>query len=625
MKGTRINISRKWKKSFSSLLENPSYRVIFATINHYRLLILINLHANMLAAAFEGTTFGTIYFAIRILQPDQSPENIENPIIADTFLSNFLEQLTQGQLFIGLILISVIMQFLRHSLEYIGRVSSDYLSARIQAQMVEKIFRQIMSLTFPFASSYKVGDLITYINQSATAVNKQIIYSNAIAIGLMSILAQAVVLFAISPLLSMVTIIICLILFSIQKALLPKIKKASREVAKIRANVYKQIIENIQALRVVHTFARQSEANQRVHELQRTLVPTLEYQSRLSRLSEPLGKILTLAMIALLLILGFVLLEDSQTVLPSMITFLAVLNRLSMHLNGVTGKFSLLAENAGEFSRLGEILEPEGKEFTRVGGKIFQGLKQEIKFDQVSLQYSEEEKPALRDVSFKLEKRNVTALVGGSGAGKSSIADLLVGLYQPTQGQILVDGVDLNEYNLTSWRSRLGVVSQDTFIFNASISENIRYGKLDATEAEVRESAIAAQADQFIQALPHGYHTVLGERGYRLSGGQRQRLTLARSILKQPEILILDEATSALDSHSEYLVQEALKDFQRDRTVLVIAHRLSTIVNADQIIVLENGEVVEQGSHEELLKREGKYLEYWRLQSKSHQSEQNFV
>jgi len=357
-----------------------------------------------------------------------------------------------------------------------------------------------------------------------------------------------------------------------------------------------------------------------VHQLQQGLVPRLEYQSRLSRLSEPLGKILTLMMIAFLLVLGFILLQDSNTVLPSMITFLAVLNRLSMHLNSVTGKVNLLAENAGEFGRLSEILEPEGKEFSRVGGKVFTGLESEIKFSHVSLQYSQEQEPALQDVSFALETGKVTALVGGSGAGKSSIADLLVGLYEPTEGAILVDGVDLNEYSMSSWRSRLGVVSQDTFIFNESILENIRYGKPDATEAQVRESAIAAQADQFIQQLPNGYHTVVGERGYRLSGGQRQRLALARSILKEPEILILDEATSALDSHSEHLVQQALKEFQRDRTVLVIAHRLSTIVNADQIIVLEQGKVVEQGTHQQLSNQGGKYLEYWRLQSESQSS-----
>jgi ATP-binding cassette subfamily B protein/subfamily B ATP-binding cassette protein MsbA len=205
--------------------------------------------------------------------------------------------------------------------------------------------------------------------------------------------------------------------------------------------------------------------------------------------------------------------------------------------------------------------------------------------------------------------------VGESGAGKSSIADLLIGLYEPTSGQVLVDGLALQSYSLESWRKGLGVVGQDTFIFNQSILENIRYGLPQATADEVRDAAHLAQADGFISSLPQGYDTVVGERGYRLSGGQRQRIALARAILMQPEILILDEATSALDSQSERLVQEALNQFERDRTVLVIAHRLSTIVRADQIIVLEKGQVVEQGNHQELLELDGKYAHYWALQS----------
>ncbi|QDZ40726.1 ABC transporter ATP-binding protein [Euhalothece natronophila Z-M001] len=615
------NFKARWKKYFSSFLENPAYRVIFATINHHRLLILLNIHANLLAAAFEGTTFGSIYLALQVLQDDQVDSLLNHPIIANTFLSSFLHEFTQGQLFIGLIVLAVFMQFLRHSFEYIGAVSSDYLSARIQAQMVERIFAQIMSFTFSCASSYKVGDLVTYINQTAYTIQRQIYYIDIIFVTILTIIAQAVVLFTISPGLSGVTIIICAIALLLQKSLIPRIKRTAKQVAQVRANVYKQIVESLQALRVIHIFGRQLEARQQVHELQRHLVPKLEYQSRLSRLTKPLGNTLTLITIATLLIIGYFMLRDSAAVLPSLVTFLAVLNRLSMHLNGVTEKNNRLAENAGDFNRLREILEPEGKEFSRVGGKVFNGLKKEIKFDHISLQYSEEQKLALKDVSFVLEKGKVTALVGGSGAGKSSIADLLVGLYQPTSGVILVDGEDLNEYNMTSWRSRLGVVSQDTFIFNTTIGNNIRYGKPSATEEEVRKSAIAAQADQFIREFPQGYDTVVGERGYRLSGGQRQRIALARAILKEPEILILDEATSALDSHSEYLVQEALKEFQRDRTVLVIAHRLSTIVNADQIIVLENGEVMEQGSHEALLNQGGKYLDYWRLQSESQSSQ----
>jgi subfamily B ATP-binding cassette protein MsbA len=205
--------------------------------------------------------------------------------------------------------------------------------------------------------------------------------------------------------------------------------------------------------------------------------------------------------------------------------------------------------------------------------------------------------------------------VGSSGAGKSSIADLLVGLYEPTTGRILIDGQPMTELDLSSWQQHLGVVSQDTFLFNSSLADNIAFGTPNASRAAIEQAASRAQAADFIESLPDGFDTLVGERGYRLSGGQRQRISLARAILRDPELLILDEATSALDSQSERLVQQAIEQFERQHTVLVIAHRLSTIVNADQICVMEQGRIVERGRHGELLDQRGVYASLWAQQS----------
>jgi subfamily B ATP-binding cassette protein MsbA len=221
----------------------------------------------------------------------------------------------------------------------------------------------------------------------------------------------------------------------------------------------------------------------------------------------------------------------------------------------------------------------------------------------------------LTGVSFRLPRGQTLALVGSSGAGKSSIADLLVGLYESHGDRILVDGVDLQQLELSSWQQRLGVVSQDTFLFNATIHTNIAYGCPWATRADVEAAARAAHAAEFIASITEGYDAMIGERGYRLSGGQRQRISLARAFLRRPELLILDEATSALDSHSERLVQEAIEGFERNHTVLVIAHRLSTICNADQICVMEKGRIVERGRHAELLAQGGAYAALWQQQS----------
>jgi len=306
-------------------------------------------------------------------------------------------------------------------------------------------------------------------------------------------------------------------------------------------------------------------------------------------------------------------------VLPSMVVFVLALQRLNDNFGVIASITNQLAENSGRLARLNQILSPQGKEFRRLGGTPFTALQREICFEAVDLQYLPELSPALSEISFTLPKGQMLALVGPSGAGKSSIADLFTGLYAPSAGQIWIDGAPLNRLELDTWQQRLGVVSQDTFLFNATIAENICFGTPGVTHAHIEAACQAAQAAGFIESLPQGYDTLVGERGYRLSGGQRQRLSLARAILRDPELLILDEATSALDSQSERLVQEAIERFERNHTVLVIAHRLSTIVQADQILVLDQGRVVESGSHATLIAKGGLYRDLWNQQSKAAQ------
>jgi ATP-binding cassette subfamily B protein/subfamily B ATP-binding cassette protein MsbA len=269
----------------------------------------------------------------------------------------------------------------------------------------------------------------------------------------------------------------------------------------------------------------------------------------------------------------------------------------------------------GHLGRLAAILGTADKEFLPDGGADYPGLRSAIEFRDVSLRHPDAEVEAVRGLGFTIPRGKVTALVGGSGAGKSTIADLLLRLYEPTGGAILADGVPIASYSLSSWRLRLGVVSQDTMLFSTTVAENIRFGQAGASDAEVEAAARLANAHEFIATLPQGYDTLVGEGGHGLSGGQRQRLALARAVIRKPDLLVLDEATSALDSASEQLIQKALDTFAHERTVVVIAHRLSTISRADQILLIEEGRLVESGSHQELLDRHGQYARYWRLQS----------
>jgi ATP-binding cassette subfamily B protein/subfamily B ATP-binding cassette protein MsbA len=299
--------------------------------------------------------------------------------------------------------------------------------------------------------------------------------------------------------------------------------------------------------------------------------------------------------------------ERNSGVLPSLVTFVVALQRLNGTFGNLSQTLVQLKNNSANLDLLNSFLNDSDKQFRRRGGKSFVAIGRDIKLRNVSLRYSPELEPALTNINLTLPKGQTIALVGSSGAGKSSIADLLAGLYEPTKGEILVDGTNLATFDLVSWQQRLGVVSQDTFLFNATIAENIAFGTPGINRQDIEKVAEQAQAARFIRELPAGFETLVGERGYRMSGGEKQRLAIARLLLKDPAIMILDEATSHLDNENEAAVQVALEEALRGRTALVIAHRLSTVRHADRIVVLDAGHLLEEGTHEELMERNGLY------------------
>lgn len=602
-------------KQLIANLRSPAYKLVLETARKNWWLIALNLLTNLVGAVLEGSTLGVIYLAIAYLTEsgDSGAETTTNTGIVQTLAR--IAPLPPEQMFLVLICGAVMLQVGLSFSNYLNKVSTAYLSAKAQPYVTGKVFERIMTFSYGCISRYKVGDLVLFANDAALAVDRQITEFNSLVLSLSFSLIYLIIIVRLSPTLAGAATILIILVAYVQYKLIPRLRRVVKRVTESQVELAKYITQSIQALRLLHTFGTQQQTITGVNGLLGKMEKQLKRRALVFYLPDPILE--TLPMVALgILAASAVLFEGGQTtILPLLLTFLLALQRLSTRLKATSKTITIFADNSARMARLETILDKKDKVFEHSGSRPFTRLREDIEFKSIRLSYSNDDDFALNNLTFTLPRNQVTALVGESGAGKSSIIDLFMGLYQPTAGHILVNGTPLADYRLENWRQHIGVVSQDTFIFNDTILENLRYGRPSASLDEVMEAAKAAQAHKFILGLPDGYKTIVGERGYRLSGGQRQRLALARALIKEPEILILDEATSALDSESEKLIQQALEQFQKERTVIVVAHRLSTIAEADQILVLERGEVVEHGTHKSLLHQGERYARYWKLQS----------
>ena len=600
--------------------QRPASRLIRKTARQEWRLLSLNMLCSLLQAASEGATLGVMFLAVDLLSRPASSgiDWSTKPLLATlTPLTEWLNALPRNELFLLLLGLAVLLKLAQSLAMYVGAVAVGYYANRTSAKLTTLMHSQILGFSFACASRWRVGEL-QFINGLApgTVISEINIFSS-ILLSLLMLGTYLLVLISISPWLLVAAIAMAALLTLVQRQLIPRIGARASEANALGRELSSRMTENIQGLRLLHSSGQLDAADQAVADYARALETNQRGQTRLNAVNGPIIMALPIIMIAVIAAISVALFGNrSSGVLPSLVTFVVALQRMNGSLGGLTQSFLQLKNNSANIQMLNDFLNPIDKQFRRRGGIYFSEMKRGIELNNVGLRYSTDLGPALSEINLTLAKGETVALVGSSGAGKSSIADLLTGLYEPTEGVILVDGLDLKEIDLLSWQQRLGVVSQDTFLFNASIAANIGFGTPGATPESIRLAAFQAQARGFIEALPEGFNTLVGERGYRLSGGQRQRLSLARAILREPDLLILDEATSALDSESERLVQQALDQFEKRHTVLVIAHRLSTVIKADKIYVLESGRIVESGRHDELINLKGRYANLWAQQSR---------
>ena len=613
-------------KSLKSILlpfisQEPAARLMRETAVQQWRVVLVNILSSITESLTEGATLGLVFLAVQVmsLRPSSVVTWSKVPLLSSyPGLALWLSAIPASSIFLLLLFLALLVQLLQGFCRFANSVSIAYLSARIRTLVTSKIHSQILRFTFPCASKYKVGDLIEYSASGPDAIRVQIEQTNSLVVLIPQSLTYIIVLLLISPWMVIAVLIIGFTIYQLQRTMIPRIRDGSKFVSNEAVAVSERITEDLQGLRLLHTSGQVNLAANRLFERLTGLEIQLKKQAPRLAILGPFSSFLPI--LAVTLVAGssvFILGNRVGGVLPSLVTFVLAMQRLTMRISMIGNVTNVFADNSGRLRRLNSILSPNDKEFRKTGGIAFSSFDHQVVFDSVSLCYGDTSFNALKDISFALKKGSTVALVGPSGAGKSSIADIITGLYHPTSGTVRIDDTPMDDYDLSTWQHRLGVVSQDTFLFNASICDNISFGMSNVDHELVVTASRLAQAHDFILSLPAGYSTVVGERGYRLSGGQRQRLSLARALIRNPQLLILDEATSALDSQNENLVQNAIQQLENNHTILIIAHRLSTIVKANLILVIDSGSIVQSGSHSELVNIPGLYRDLWLLQSEA--------
>ena len=519
------------------------------------------------------------------------------------------------------IVISIIVVFIIRGIAFYGQsYLMNYVGQRVIIDIRKAVFEKLQRLGLDFYDKNKTGTIMSYVTNDVNALQ------SAMVENVVEMVTESVILIASIVMMIYLDWRLFLVTFSTFPVVLlfidqfgKRIRKSGSRIQEATADITSVLQETVSSARVIKSFVREEyeinrfdkenmnnfRANMKYAQLSATLTPTIEFVAAVG--------------VTIILWYGGNSVIDGTITAGSLVAFLTYAVNISNPIKRLSRVIGNIQRAMAAAQRVFDVLDLPESIKNLPEAKVLPTVKGQVSFNNVSFSYNPGEQ-VLNNVSFSVKPGEMIAFVGPSGAGKSTVASLLPRFYDVTDGSITIDGHDIRHVTLDSLREQVGIVPQETVLFNGSVYDNILYGRLDATQEEVEAAAKAANAHNFIMDLPKGYQTMLGDRGVNISGGQRQRISIARAILKNPQILILDEATSALDTESERVVQEALDRLMIGRTSFVIAHRLSTIKNADKIMVLEKGTLAEMGTHEELMAKDGLYAHLYKIQYRSKET-----
>ncbi len=489
-----------------------------------------------------------------------------------------------------------------------------FLAQRVIADLRLSIQQHLLYLPLRFFKESRVGEIISRVTNDVTTL--QVVLTETP----ITMLRQAVTILGGITLMMLMNWQLTLMIFAIIPPLIilavffgRKVEKLSTRIQDRLASAVSALEESISGIRIVKSFTQESYEEKRFKERIEATFSTTMDRTKMRAAFIPLVSLLAFMAVTGIMWIGGQLVINKTLTPGELVAFLFYMMMVAAPLGESASVYTQVREAIGAAARIFDIMEISTEPIQTTDAETLPPVEGRVEFHHVSFGY-EPDDPVLMDIHLIVNPAEVIALVGPSGVGKTTLVNLIPRFFDPTEGWIVIDEHCLTDVTLRSLRSQIGLVPQETFLFGGTIAENIAYGNPQASREAIKSAARAAYADDFIQSLPEGYETEVGERGVKLSAGQRQRIAIARALLKNPRILILDEATSALDSESENMVQKALQVLMEGRTTFVIAHRLSTIKNANRILVLENGQIVEEGSHENLIAQEGLYHHLWTLQ-----------